>query len=357
MKLLRALSNNKGTSIVLFAFTLTVVLGISALVIDFGAVSIEKSKFQNAVDACALAAAQELPDTSRAEDIALKYIEKNGFKQSDIEITFANAGKVIAIEGNLTINYLFAKILGFESATIKPQAKAALSERLGGPFDYVLFSGSKTTSLNLNGSNHYIEGSTHTNQNFFMNGSGNTITGTCEASGTLRINGGSTDVDNRYPGADYVEMPDLSEKIILQAEQAGNIYMGDKTFNSSNINVDEPIYIDGDLTINGSHFSGNGCILVTGNITFNGSNLRNSTDDAVAFYSKNGIISINGSSAELNGIVYAPNGRIIFNGSGQTVYGRVIGDKVTFNGSNITIIGGSNDYTSLPYSKSVKLIE
>ncbi len=357
MKLLRILSNNKGTSIVLFAFTLTVVLGISALVIDFGAVSIEKSKFQNAVDACALAAAQELPDTSSAEDIALKYIEKNGFEKSDIAVTFANSGKVIVIEGNLTINYLFAKILGFESATIKPLAKAALSERLGGPFDYVLFSGSKTTSLNLNGSSHYIEGSTHTNQNFFMNGSGNTITGACEASGTIRINGGSTDVANRYPSADFVEMPDFSEKIKLQAERAGNAYVGDKTFNSSNINVDEPIYIDGDLTINGSHFSGNGCILVTGNITFNGSNLRNSTDDAVAFYSKNGDITINGSSAELNGIVYAPNGKIIFNGSGQTVYGRVIGDKVTFNGSNITIIGGSNDYTSLPYSKSVKLIE
>lgn len=357
MRILRKLDNNKGTSIVLFAFAVTVIFGISALVVDFGVVSVKKSQFQNAIDACALAAAQELPDTSKAKDMAMKYIESNGFKKSDITVSFDNSGKVIIIDGNLTINYLFARILGFESATIKPTAKAALTNGMGGPFDYVLFSGSESFTLNLNGSQHYIGGNTHTNYNFTMNGSDNTITGACEASGTLRINGGSVNVPNRCPGASFIEMPDFSEKIRIEAEKAGNLFVGNKTLSSSNINVDKPLYIDGDLTINGSHFTGNGCILVTGNITFNGSNLTNSIDDAVAFYSKDGNITINGSSAELTGIVYAPNGKILLNGSNQQIHGRVIGDKVTFNGSKINITGRTNDFTSLPYSSSTKLIK
>lgn len=357
MRSLRKLNNNKGTSIVLFAFAVTVIFGISALVVDFGVVSVKKSQFQNAIDACALAAAQELPDTTKAKDMAMRYIESNGFKKSDIDVTFENSGKVIKIDGNISINYLFAKILGFNSATITPSAKAALSNGIGGPFDYVLFSGSDSFTLNLNGSHHYIDGNTHTNYNFTMNGSDNTITGACEATGTLRINGGSVNVPNRIPGASYIDMPDFSEKIRLEAEKAGTLYIGNKTLSSSNINVDTPLYIDGDLTINGSHFTGNGCILVTGNITFNGSNLTNSIDDAVAFYSKNGNITINGSGAELTGIVYAPNGKILLNGSEQKINGRVIGDKVTFNGSKINITGRPNDLTSLPYSSSTKLIQ
>jgi hypothetical protein len=43
------------------------------------------------------------------------------------------------------------------------------------------------------------------------------------------------------------------------------------------------------------------------------------------------------------------------NGSHQTVNGRVIGNTVTINGSNLSIIGGTSELTSLP-SSGVKLV-
>ena len=58
----------------------------------------------------------------------------------------------------------------------------------------------------------------------------------------------------------------------------------------------------------------------------------------------------------LDGLVYAPSGTIKMNGSNQTVNGRVIGNKVTFNGSNYNITSGTGDLDSLPKS-SVKLVE
>jgi len=352
----KILTSNRGATIVIVALAFTAIMALCALTIDFGLVVAEKSRLQNALDAAALAAAQELPDTREAAEVAREYMVKNGYQASDITITFADSNKTIRLKATKTVKYYFAKVLGKDEVTLSPQA-AATCGRIGGAFDYVLFSGSTTSVLALNGSNFYIGGSAHTNYNLAMNGSKQTITGACEAVGELYINGSNISIGERIAHAPYVEMPDFFDEIKRAAEEAGQAYNGTKTFNGSNIDVaDAPIYVNGDLHINGSNFSGKGVVLVTGNITFNGSNLNHTGDDAICFYSKNGDITINGSHAELNGIVYAPNGRINMNGSNQTIYGRVIGKEVGFNGSNTKIIGGGNELESLP-SSYVKLIE
>lgn len=355
MKKLCVPNSRKGSTMVIFAFALIVILGIGALVTDIGLVIAEKQNFQNAVDAASLAAAQDLPDTSRAINTANYYIQQNGYNASDISITFSNSNKTINIEGTKTIDYMLAKVLGFDDIAIYPSASAEAGN-IGLAFNYTLFSGSTTDTLRLNGSNFYIGGSSHTNYKFNMNGSNQTITGACEAMSTISINGSNIDVKTRIPNAPFVEMPDFSELIKAEAEKVGQAYMGNKTFNSSNINVDSPIYVNGNVTINGSNFTGKGVILATGDITFNGSNLNNTGENAVCFYSKNGDITINGSNATLDGIVYAPKGRIVMNGSNQTINGRVIGNEVGFNGSNTSIIGGSNELKSLP-SSGVKLVK
>lgn len=347
--------SNKGTSMIIFAIALTGLLGFAAAVIDFGNVVIEKQKLQNAVDSASLAAAQELPDTTKALNIVNQYIAANGYKQSDISITFSDSNATINVSGNKTINFTFAKLLGI-SKTITYSNASATSGSIGDAFNYVLFSGSKTTTLTINGSSQSVNGSSHTNQNFVANGSKLSITGACEAMGTITTNGSQIDINNKIPNASFVNMPDFADILKLQAEQSGTSYSGNKNYNGSDIDVSSPIYVNGNITVNGSHFKGKGCILATGSITFNGSNLNQSSVDAVCFYSKTGSITLNGSHAVIDGIVYAPNGSITFNGSNQTVNGRVIGNTVTFNGSNLNIIGGTDELRSLP-SNGVKLIK
>ena len=351
----KLLNSKKGSTTIILALALSVITGMSALVIDLGLVVIEKQKLQNAIDAATLAAAQELPDTARATTVANEYVQLNGYTANDIRVAFSDSNKKISITGTKTVHYIFARVLGFNDTSVLTTA-AAVSDKIGGPFNYALFSGSKSDSLNLYGSNFYIEGSTHTNQNFNMNGSNQTITGACEASSAITIYGSDIDVEERVPNAPYVEMPDFSEMIKVAAEKAGQAYVGNKTYNSSNVNVDSPIYVNGNVTINGSGFSGKSVILATGSITFNGSNLNNTGDDAVCFYSTNGDININGSDAVLDGIIYAPKGSVNIYGSNETIHGRIIANVLHLYGSNTRIISGTNELKSLP-SGNVKLVK
>lgn len=351
----KLLKGNKGSSTIIFALTLTVIAGMSAFVMDIGLVVLEKQKLQNAVDATALAAAHELPDTSKAGSVANNYIQLNGYTPSDINMTFSNSNKEISITGTKTIEYTFAKVLGFNNTTVLSSA-TAICDTIGGPFNYALFSGSTTDTLSLNGSNFYIDGSVHTNYKFVMTGSNQTITGACEAASTIKITGSNNDVKVRVPDAPIMEMPDFSEMLRVEAEKAGQAYVGDRTFNSSNIDVNSPIYVDGNVTINGSSFTGKGAILATGNITFNGSNVNSTGNDAVCFYSKNGNITINGSNAILDGIIYAPEGSVTMNGSNQTIHGRIIAQQAPFNGGNSSIISGTYDLKSLP-SYGIRLVK
>lgn len=347
------IKSRKGTSMVIFALALTGLMGFTAAVADYGNVSVQKQRLQNAADSAALAAAQDLPDTTKAQNTVTQYVQSNGFSPSDVSVVFSDSNKTISVTGTKTINFTFAKLLGITSTTTHVNASAS-SGSIEEAFNYALFSGSKTTTLTLNGSSQNVEGSSHTNQNFVANGSKLTITGACEAMGTVTVNGSQINIDNRLPHSPFVAMPDFSDILKLQAEQSGTAYTGNKTYNGSNYTIDSSIYVNGNVIVNGSHFQGKGCILATGSITFNGSCLNQSTSDAVCFYSKSGNITINGSNATIDGIVYAPNGSITMNGSNQTVNGRVIGNTVTINGSNLNIIGGTTELSSLPTS-GVKL--
>lgn len=359
---------------VLFAVAFVVLCSIAALVLDLGSVYIKESNIQNAADVAAMAGAQDLPDANSASNTAIYYAGKNGCTAgTTVTSPYSGDPNKIEVVCTKTISYTFARVMGFSDTVIHARA-VAKKENLGAAFDYTLFSGDSCAPLNINGSGLFIGGNAHSNYRCRINGSGQTITGSAEAVSTFKINGSNIKISNICMGssvttsgnnitigtkiicpAPFIDMPDFSDIIQTQAETAGQVYMGNKTFNGSGISVDSPIFVDGDVTINGSSFTGSGCILATGDITFNGSGL-NASGGAVCFYSETGNITLNGSDATIDGILYAPNGRISFNGSNSTVNGRVIGNKIAINGSSFRAVSGADDLDCLPAS-SVKLIE
>jgi len=373
----KLLKDESGQSMVLFALLFVVICGMAAFAIDIGRVSMEKEKLQNAVDAAALAGAQDLPSVSTAEGTALSYAEQNGMLASETTATAHYNGNSNKIEVVCTrnVDYTFARVLGLSSVSISTRAVAEKTGINSGPFTYSAFSGSPSSTLLINGSGINIGGSVHSNYNLMVNGSSMVIGGSAEAVSSLNLNGSIINVggtcqgsaiyiygssisigNKNYTAAPSIEMPDFSAFIQTDAKDAGQFYSGNKFFNGSKINVTSPIYVNGDLTVNGSEFTGNGIIVASGNITFNGSNIKNSSSDAVCFYSTNGNIMINGSYIELDGIVYAPNGSIMMNGSYQTINGRVIGNTLNFNGSYITINSSKSDLNCLPKT-TVALVE
>lgn len=353
MKALLLFKKNEGNSMVIYGIMLSLLLGICALVVDIGRVTVEKSRFQNALDAAALAAVRELPDRSQAEAVAQEYIEKNGFSREDITVTFTNNDSEIHIQGTREIEYFFAKVLSFDTVVITP--KAAAAGGAGQAFDYALFSGSTTQALIINGGGTYISGSTHTNHNFILHGGKTTITGACEAVGTLTITGNNVNIGMEVPDAMFVDMPDFTDIIKEQAQACGTSYNSNKVYDH-NVNINSSIYVNGEINVNSATFAGTGCILAKNSIVFNGSSLYSAPSDAICFYSETGNIIFNGANSEIHGIIYAPNGTVIFNGANQTVYGRVIAKNIIFNGTGLKVIAGSSDLQSLPV-KTYKLIQ
>src|SRR6476619_8060517 len=75
----RNCKNQDGQAIVLMAISLTVLMGMAALVLDVGLWMRSDRRLQQTADAAALAGAQMLPaDPAGAKSLALNYADQNG---------------------------------------------------------------------------------------------------------------------------------------------------------------------------------------------------------------------------------------------------------------------------------------
>jgi hypothetical protein len=80
----------RGQVLVMFAFGIIIFLLFVMMVVDVGFVALEKRNTQNALDAAALAGAQELPDDPvLAEQLARDYAQKNGLDPDELTISFS----------------------------------------------------------------------------------------------------------------------------------------------------------------------------------------------------------------------------------------------------------------------------
>lgn len=123
--MIRILSGQQGSSIILFALSLMVIAGCAALVTDIGMLAIVKAKLTNAVDAATLAASRaylEHPGTERS--VAASYLEKNGFPGIQFDLNLDSINKTVEIIASQDVPYGFGKILGIDEATVQSRATA-----------------------------------------------------------------------------------------------------------------------------------------------------------------------------------------------------------------------------------------
>jgi len=122
--------NQRGQSMVLSIVFLTVLMGMSALVIDVGSWYRAHRSAQSTADASALAGAQGLPDTARATALANEYAGKNtGTAPGAVgpQITFSQQGfETDTIQVTVTKPHpgFFAKLFGVNTVNVKGRATA-----------------------------------------------------------------------------------------------------------------------------------------------------------------------------------------------------------------------------------------
>jgi Putative Flp pilus-assembly TadE/G-like len=122
--LLTRIRCDSGQAFVFVAVTLTVLVGMAALVIDGGSWYQSQRKLQTAADAAALAGAQHLPtEQSEARTVALDYAQKNYDGIPVPEVDFPDAG-TINVSATAQAPGIFARIVDIDEVIVRAEAQA-----------------------------------------------------------------------------------------------------------------------------------------------------------------------------------------------------------------------------------------
>jgi Flp pilus assembly protein TadG len=127
-----------GQVLVLVALFLGVMLGMTAIAIDLGTFLADRRDLQNAADAIALAASQELPNQDAATAKAQQWATKNGIPVADMTLTFTaqslpnEPNPKVRVQLEDDHGFIFARAVGVESAGITVAAAAIKTSPAGG---------------------------------------------------------------------------------------------------------------------------------------------------------------------------------------------------------------------------------
>jgi Flp pilus assembly protein TadG len=115
-----AATRQDGQVLALFAAGLVGVCGLVGLSIDVGRLAFTASDTQKIADAAALAAAQDLPDTTVATETANSYRDQNG--SASLQITYTNADYTVEVAATRQVDFTFLKVIGLSGKSVTRRA-------------------------------------------------------------------------------------------------------------------------------------------------------------------------------------------------------------------------------------------
>ncbi|RXT13562.1 pilus assembly protein TadG-related protein [Ammoniphilus sp. CFH 90114] len=122
--MMNLLRSEKGTVVIIVAMVMTLLLGMTALVLDIGVIYLEKSRLQKAVDSAVLAGAMDYPSRPDLGQRAAEHVAQgNGVEASDLTLTFDRTDMSLAGGSSKEVLATFSKVLGFSDNTIHATAK------------------------------------------------------------------------------------------------------------------------------------------------------------------------------------------------------------------------------------------
>lgn len=123
--IIKAVKDEKGVSIVVFALALGAIVMIMALVMDIGMIGFEKARLSSAVDASALAGAQELiSGVDQVESVSKKYAQDNIDALSSINVSVIGSDKIVQVTAEKYVDNYFSTVFGDSKTKISATANA-----------------------------------------------------------------------------------------------------------------------------------------------------------------------------------------------------------------------------------------
>lgn len=189
-------------------------------------------------------------------------------------------------------------------------------------FPFAVFSGSTTSDLTISGWQTNIIGDIYSGNDFVYQGSELYVDGYAYTAGSVDPSSWILSMIGACEDIAPIEIPDYSEDIVPK-EGIGYI-CSETDITLDLLDITEATYIvaEGNIVYNSDSITGNGIIVL---------------------YSKHGDITITGSNAQIEGIIYAPEGCININAGTAYISGRLIADSINCTGSVLTVVSDEND--------------
>lgn len=301
-RITHARKDESGAIMIIAAFGLVVFLMVASLVTDLGLRYYQKSRLQNAMDAAALASVTFLPDKVRAKQVALEYVQKNGFSTDTVIIEFPQEG-IIRVRDTYECQSLFSGLFAQKNMQFEAHAAAKyIKKNLSIDFDYLMFHGSDRT-FNLNGDFREVDGAVFANGSIRVSTNDAAIIDTIASAKNIVFANNMNQKPTVVEHAARQEMPDWDEMImsiapVAEQEQFTNphthisadayykyVFSSNTTIQkiiaysdggvlcqgnlSTNYNNSAVIYVRGDLYVQGN-FKPQCSVYVTGDVYVGG---------------------------------------------------------------------------------------
>ncbi len=345
--------SRRGQVLPLVALFLPVLIGMAGLALTLGTVYFGQAKLQNAVDAAALAGAQEMntSDSNAPGDQAILVTQNDSAATHVVVSAPTQSPNTVMATAQAQVPGTFAALFGVKTFTVK--ARAVASYGAGAPFNYAVFQGDPhqhDPPLVLNGANIIQptagigSADVHSNDNLTLDGA-NWVQGACSASGQLTEHGVGGCSQGQTSGVAPIAMPNWSTQTLIQ--QATRVIGSaqnptDYTFNGAG-QFSGNWVVFGNVTIAGAVAGPGSIVAIGGHITITGAAIfgNNGQGSGICLAAlppasspqtpEN--ITIHGAHI-MTGVLYAPTGTITLGGA-DSVQGAVVGYHVNLGGAGI----------------------
>jgi Flp pilus assembly protein TadG len=351
-----------GSVSVIVAVSLVLLCGLAALTVDAGYLFSRQRLLQASADAAALAGAAWLSTSpSAATTDAIANAGVNGFTSGMVTVTTPYNTSAAKIAVTIATSYpsFFSRALGYSSFALTARGVATYDSPSARIFSTETACGG-TPGIQITGSSLHVDGDIHSNSElniFASSGDFGDASYVCSksTSGSLTFDSGPTATAAEtapftWATSDFpctYNYPSGLNTSTAACWQSGT---------SSGGVLKPGVYcVTGNAQFNGSSISGNVTIVASGTIQFNASSATlTAFKNDVLLYSTSSAspaIQTNTSSLNMTGSLYAPNGALQMNGSGDTISGAVVAKTISMNVSSVTINSGAGGggSSSAPY--------
>jgi Flp pilus assembly protein TadG len=350
----------RGVIAVVVAILLPVLAGVAGLVIDVGSWYTTQAQLQNAADAAALAAAQDLPNspasaaaaaqtqvTDNVSGATVTTVTPYDGSSSEVQVTVSKQGSVT-----------FSSVLGVTGPTITATAVAEATQGTG---SFVYAASTACNAINIVDSGKILTTTLWSNGGISATGQGITVTGqadvadsSCPFPSQLTPPGPtSVGTSTSWP----TPLPTTAQGNLPSSCSSASIIVFGSSWLSSNppgmyCTTGAIIIINsGTMTFNGYEFVSESTssdaiyVINSGNTTFTGycpsSCSSGSTPQTLFYATAGGIYAANSGTVTFTGDMFAPGGQVGMAVSGGSDTGFIEASSVSITNSGSTSVTGT----------------